>query len=520
MPRKDLSNLKRTLEKATRKFESLGGPAEYPDPVVFCTEKLSLRPTEYQTKVLLDESKFLALRWSRQSGKTAVVSARLLWDAVRQPGTSIAIVSPSLRQSKQVLGRIASYARLLPRSLVSAVQKTRLEFTNASTIEAYPNNPDTIRGPSLDIVYCDEMGFIRNDNELYGAILFTLSSAKNGRFIASSTPGSKDNLFYKFCTDAKYGFSNHYVNWRDAVEPNGPLKREILEVIRAQLEPDPWRWRREMEAEFAESENSYFPLSLITSAIDESRAYTDFTEYISGKRLYAGLDFGKHHDHSAVGVVEHDPTTKMAALIHMHKFPLETEYAAVIGYVKRLVSMWKEVRKITTDETGIGDVVTEDMRNEGLRQTVGIGLNIQTKTDILENLRNMLVKKELKLPYDPELIGEMNAEKFELNKAGQIQFSHPSGTHDDQLWALALACHGLREESRVPEYHPVVLTGYIIKPRIPYFTFGKEPWKRDPLYNQTARLCMACGARRPLTMPYCPKCGSGSDGPNPAFVKP
>jgi len=41
-----------------------------------------------------------------------------------------------------------------------------------------------------------------------------------------------------------------------------------------------------MEAEFAESENSYFPLSLITSAIDESRAYTDFTEYISGKRLY------------------------------------------------------------------------------------------------------------------------------------------------------------------------------------------------------------------------------------------
>src|SRR2546427_11416414 len=156
----------------------------------------------------------------------------------------------------------------------------------------------------------------------------------------------------------------------------------------------------------------------------------------------------------------------MAALIHMHKFPLETEYGAVIGYVKRLVSMWKEVRKITTDETGIGDVVTEDMRNEG------------------------------------------------------IQFSHPSGTHDDQLWALALACHGLREESRVPEYHPVVLTGYIIKPRIPYFTFGKEPWKRDPLYNQTARLCMACGARRPLTMPYCPKCGSGSDGPNPAFVKP
>src|SRR5207245_8912354 len=132
MPRKDLSNLKRTLEKATRKFESLGGQTEYPDPVVFCTEKLSLRPTEYQSKVLLDESKFLALRWSRQSGKTAVVSARLLWDAVRQPGTSIAIVSPSLRQSKQDLGRIASDARVLPTKLVVAVQEARMDFNNGS----------------------------------------------------------------------------------------------------------------------------------------------------------------------------------------------------------------------------------------------------------------------------------------------------------------------------------------------------------------------------------------------------
>jgi phage FluMu gp28-like protein len=367
MPRKDLSNLKRTLEKATHKLESLSGQPEYTDPVVFCAETLSFKPTAYQTKVLLDESKFIALRWSRQSGKTAIVSAKLLWYAVGQPATSIAIVSPSLRQSKQVLRRIAFYARLLPRSLLSVVQKTRLELTNASIIEAYPNNPDTIRGPSLDIVYCDEMGFIRDDKELYDAILFTLSSAKKGRFIASSTPGSKDNLFYKFCTDPKYGFSNHYVNWKDAVEPYGPLKKEILEMIRTQLAPDPWRWRREMEAEFAENEDSFFPLSLITDAVDQSLAYTEFTEYVAGKRLFAGVDFGKHHDHSAVGVVEHDLTTKMAKLIHMHKFPLETEYGLVIGYVKRLVSTWKEIRKITTDETGIGDVVTEDMRNEGLR---------------------------------------------------------------------------------------------------------------------------------------------------------
>ncbi|MEM2925699.1 MAG: hypothetical protein QXJ68_08450, partial [Methanocellales archaeon] len=40
------------------------------------------------------------------------------------------------------------------------------------------------------------------------------------------------------------------------------------------------------------------------------------------------------------------------------------------------------------------------------------------------------------------LIAELNTERFELTKAGHIQFSHPSGTHDDRLWALALAVYG------------------------------------------------------------------------------
>lgn len=49
----------------------------------------------------------------------------------------------------------------------------------------------------------------------------------------------------------------------------------------------------------------------------------------------------------------------------------------------------------------------------------------------------------------------MNVDRYELTKTGQMQFSHPSGTHDDRLWALALAVYASRPE--IPEYHPVVL---------------------------------------------------------------
>lgn len=258
-------------------------------------ETLGFTPTDYQRKVLLDESQFLCLRWSRQSGKTMTIGAKILWTAITRPGSSLAVVSPSLRQSKAVISRIARLTMELPKGRVASIQKTRIDLANGSMIEALPNNPSTIRGPSLDLVYCDEMGYIRDDKDLYDAILFTIS-ATNGTFIASSTPGSSDSVFYKMFNDPGYKFSRHHVTWKEALEPNGPLRQNLLATIRTQLESDPWRWRREMEADFAEDQESFFPLSLLTKAVDESLSYRELTEQVTGKALYAGLDFGKHRD--------------------------------------------------------------------------------------------------------------------------------------------------------------------------------------------------------------------------------
>jgi hypothetical protein len=52
------------------------------------------------------------------------------------------------------------------------------------------------------------------------------------------------------------------------LEPNGPLKKQILEAIRAQMVEDPWRWQREMEAEFAVDEDAYFSYALIEKSVD------------------------------------------------------------------------------------------------------------------------------------------------------------------------------------------------------------------------------------------------------------
>ena len=245
------------------------------DPVEFCIKFLGFTPTEYQVKLLRDETQFIAARWARQTGKTHTVAAKLLHFYLKHSDCWGGVIGPSFRQTKNVIAKIAAHASKLPRGYVKKPMRTMITFTNGAKVEAFPNNPDTIRGPTLNIVYWDEMNFTRDDEELYDAILFTLGTT-NGKFICTSTPWSKDSIFWKIFNDKDYAdFARHHVRWEEAVAPKGPLNPAILEKIRKQLAADPWRWRREMEAEWAEDEDSYFPQGLITACIDPNLDYLE-----------------------------------------------------------------------------------------------------------------------------------------------------------------------------------------------------------------------------------------------------
>jgi hypothetical protein len=135
------------------------------DPIVFCRELLGFTPFSYQEHFirLFVENQFTAARWSRQSGKSFIVAALLLWYAVTHPDSAVGIVGPSWRQTKRILSRIAAFTHKLPSGYAFKPQRTQIHFTNGSTIEAFPNNPETIRGPTLHVVYADEFNFVAND---------------------------------------------------------------------------------------------------------------------------------------------------------------------------------------------------------------------------------------------------------------------------------------------------------------------------------------------------------------------
>jgi len=264
-------------------------------PIAFCKEALGFEPTEYQARFLEpkegEESQFTVLVWCRQSGKSWIVAAYLFWFAVKNDVAQIAVVGPSFRQSKLVIRKITNFLMKQPREILQGRKplKTKVTFVNGSVIEAYPNNPDTIRGPTLNLIYADELNFIKDDEEMYDAILFTLATT-NGLFIASSTPWSRDHIFYRMCNDPDFAdFRRLRITYEDALEPKGPLKKSILAKIQKQLASDPWRWRREMLAEWSEDEGCWLSQSLITQCQDSELEIKG----IAGDKLHSFWVVGK-----------------------------------------------------------------------------------------------------------------------------------------------------------------------------------------------------------------------------------
>ena len=478
------SRVKR-LESKLQKKETLRVPD---DTVVFCREWLGYEPYPYMHGFLRDESHFIAVLQARQTGKTFNGTAKLLYLAVKYPGSTFLVTAPKFDQVKRIafkhfhthLNRMKAINPTLFRSLVGAkgLMRTIIRFKNGSEILAESPVPETIRGHTAKAVYMMEMNFIREDEDLYTAVLFTLNTT-NGYLIAESTPWNMDSVFHDMFHKTEYNrFSRHRLPYTEAMPPNGPLTPEIVEMIEEQLKGDPSRWRREMLCEWTEDNDRWLPMSLILLCQDSNLNYVSSAGSNTGV-FHVGVDFGKKMDHSVVAVVE--KLKNHYYLRHCHRFKLDTPYGSVIGYVKRLQDNWGRLVSVNCDQTGVGEYIVEDMKRAGIRNVNGVTFTEGNKESMATKLKETMRTVEcmkcgwtgfvenldgswkracpndgtalssvFHIPYDQELFNDLSTPVYNLGKTGKIQFSHGSGTHDDIFWATALSMNRIQDEKNKP----------------------------------------------------------------------
>jgi phage FluMu gp28-like protein len=197
----------------------------------------------------------------------------------------------------------------------------------------------------------------------------------------------------------------------------------------------------EYEAEFVEALNSYFPQSLIRQCVELAQKlgvelYPSLEASFPSGDYYAGVDFGKLQDYSVLAVLRREG--EILKIVYVYQFPLETPYTQVIGHLVRANQKFA-FRNVLVDQTGVGEPVLEEMRNQGLSNVEGVKFTVQTKEELLTSLKIAMEQNRLAIPYHRQLCQQINEQQYAYSKSGHLQFSHPENSHDDMLWALALA---------------------------------------------------------------------------------
>jgi len=178
------------------------------------------------------------------------------------------------------------------------------------------------------------------------------------------------------------------------------------------------------------------PESLLSNVLQQVQS-----SLLTGE-FYIGVDLGKKRDHTVIAVIRKDDD--ILKLVFIKQFKLGTDYGGpVMGAIRILCEKLNMVYKICIDQGG-AEYFVEDLTKVVKVDVEGVMLSLPRKQEVLGYMRTVMQGGKLYYPYDVDLLTEITVERYELMKSGQIQFSHPDGTHDDRLWALALAVYATR----------------------------------------------------------------------------
>ena len=409
-------------------------------------------------KLLQDQSSRQIAVCGRGWGKSLVFSRKNLWLLFTKPNCESLIISSTQRQSMIMFDYCYStiMANPLMRDMLQRPGTTRtvikLKPPLNSKLIALPCSPDKLRGYHPDWVFLDEASII--PTEMITSEIMMMLTKPSSSLVMSGTPMAFDHVFRKAFLDTKRYSIHHYPS------DSSPL------VSQAQLEE--WRdmmtkeeWQREVEALWVEATQTFFPMDLIAKCVDpeldnpaSTNQYLQDIEHIDSQlligRYFGGLDLGKQIDFSVLVVVQLTDDGEVR-LVHKRQFPLGTPYPEVIAYVAKACQAFN-FDGMYVDKTGIGDAVVDELEGIGIPEVKGVFFTDAEKENMLNYLKLLMEKKQLRIQGgDKQLIAQINEQQYEYLQPSTAQehihmkYRHPRGRHDDQLFALALACYATKE---------------------------------------------------------------------------
>jgi len=175
------------------------------DPAELFHQAFDLEPLDWQRDYLRATDNVVLLK-GRQVGASLAAAALAIHAAMYWRDTNTVIVSPSLKQSGEILAKARLGLRNLGAGLVQD-STSMVSLPNGSRIISLPGTARSVRGWTAKLLILDEAAYVVPETWVAARALI----ATGGRLVVQSTPADETGDFHQLCTEAAEGWQRFTV---------------------------------------------------------------------------------------------------------------------------------------------------------------------------------------------------------------------------------------------------------------------------------------------------------------------
>jgi phage FluMu gp28-like protein len=382
--------------------------------------------------------KYITLCTGRQIGKTLLAENLILKWALTTNNSTTMVVAPVYSQVRKIfddLDKVVTPTKLMVRKNRSNYEMVLIN--GSKIIFRSADRPDTMRGNTLDYLIVDEAGFIAD--KVWDEVLKPTILVKGKKCLFASTPKGK-NWFYtlhlrgldpsqtQYITFNASSFDNPYINQDDLLEAQRTLPPDIF--------------KQEILGEFVDSGGEVF------ADIDRFCVLDQYPPKQSGKKYWAGADFGRQNDYSVLTIFDGDGN-----LVYFYR-ERQKSWSEIIDTMVKALKHYEASCQVEVNS--IGDVLYEQMKKQYNKVEPFVTTN-SSKQNIVEDFIYGTNEGLIKLPTERlnfDLYNELKTFTYDYSiKSRKVTYKALDGAHDDIIMSLCIAYNTLKERKSKGQYH-------------------------------------------------------------------
>ncbi|MDX2077021.1 MAG: terminase family protein [bacterium] len=387
-----------------------------------------------QEKIRAHPARFKVLACGRRFGKTTYSLYEI--QGALEAGLQVAYFAPTYRMVSEVWRTLKRMNK--PNTAHRSEEEHRIELYNGGAVDCWSLKAvDSVRGRAYDLIVIDEAGQFADLEEAWNGAIRPLLTDRVGRAIFASTPRGR-NFFYQLYLLGEDALNTEWGAFHAPTSANPFIAPSEIESAKSTM---PLRlFAQEYLAEFLADNSEVFRNVLAMSTLSPALP----TDFPSGTRFVAGVDWGRAHDYTVMCVMNAD-TMQEVAIARFNAVGWEVQR----GRIKQLADEWG-IDHIIGEANSIGEPNIQALQAEGL-PIIGFTMSAKSKSPLIEALALAIERGELALIHDPIATGELLAYQTERLKGGGWRYNAPSGGHDDTVIARALAWMAVHDHAPMME---------------------------------------------------------------------